>query len=182
MFGKVNISRIVSDHWATLHASHTDKISWWDVLLFGGMPLIPVIIFWDTTANDKNGAFWDIALTSLSIFAGLLLNLLVLLYGLIEKPITNEQSDDPVVAKENAKTRNLLLREVYYNVSYAVLVAVLSILALVFLMVVGKESIERLLSSALYFLLAHFVLTMFMILKRIHALLSYEFARREQSH
>ena len=180
MFSKINVLRIVRDHWLTLRVASSDRISSWDVLLFCGVPLIPVWLFWGTTANDQQGTFWNVALASLSIFAGLLLNLLVLLYGLIEKQVSKNESEDPVAAEANARTRNILLREVYYNVSYAVLVSITAILLLVLLMIVGEVKVERVLSSLLYFILTHFVLTMFMILKRIHALLSYEFARREQ--
>lgn len=180
MLSKINVLRIVADHWLTLHAAGSIKISRWDVILFCGVPLLIVWMFWGETANDPSGTFHNVALTSLSIFAGLLLNLLVLLYGLIEKAPPEADSEDPVVAKENMQVRNTLLREVYYNVSYAVLTSAAAILLLVVIMIVGDVTVERILSSILYFVLTHFVLTMLMILKRIHALLSYEFARREK--
>jgi len=180
MFSKINVLQIVSDHWGTLHAAYTKKISRWDILLFCGVPLIPVWVFWGTTANDQQGTFWNAALAALAIFAGLLLNLLVLLYGLIERPVSSSESEDPVAAQENAHIRNTLLCEVIYNVSYAVLTSIIAILLLILLMIVGQVKMERVLSSLLYFILTHFVLTMFMILKRIYALLSYEFVRREQ--
>jgi uncharacterized Tic20 family protein len=177
MFTKINVLRIVSDHWLTLHAADSERISLWDLLLFCGVPGIVVWLFWGKTALDSSGTFHTVALTSLSLFAGLLFNLLVLLYGLIEKTPRKTGIEDPTVAEKHAKVRNDLLREVYYNVSYAVLISVVAILSLVLIMIVpcACANVVQCLSSFLFFILAHFVLTLLMILKRIHALLACAF-------
>ena len=67
-----------------------------------------------------------------------------------------------------------LLRELHANISFCILIAVATVTILLLVISVQKmDAIPRYLSLPVYYLAALFVLTLFMVLKRIHVLLSY---------
>lgn len=179
MLSKINVTNIVRDHWSTLRHSATHRLRPADLVLFYGGPLIPAVLWFGFKVDPKEEPFWTVTLTSLSIFAGLLLNLLVLLYGLIHRAEGDREkttgNGDPLAESKVRKARDSLLREVYYNVSYEVLVAVIAILFMAFSMIGNDTGVGQWLAAILVYLLAHFVLTIFMVMKRVHSLLSHEF-------
>ena len=121
-------------------------------------------------------------LTAFSIFAGLLLNLLVLVFSL---PQSIAESFNP--ADNQAIIRRRVVREIHANISFAILIS----LAVVVVAIVAlwttrhNEGITaRETGWAATFLLvtlsANFVLTMMMVLKRMHLLISNQFDRTNQ--
>ena len=132
-------------------------------------------------------------LTALSIFAALLLNLLVVLQSIIQK----EQAP---VGRSSAWST--LIEETYANVAYSILVALAGVVLLTVGILVASGSssppllfpslpawlaflgrvewikvVSSLFSWVVYFLVLNFVLTLFMVLKRVHVLLRTEFSR-----
>jgi hypothetical protein len=166
MFVKIDIRSIVQDHLRTLIAYDSGKTSRGDVALFYLVPIVIAVglalggVTLDPTAVN-------ILITALSIFTGLLLNLLLLIHGLIRKGVDAGIPDERIV-----------LRQLYCNISYNILIAIVALMPLLAITIFPHHlAVVRGSSVIIYFLVANFVLTLLMILKRVHALLTSEFRR-----
>jgi len=170
MSSKINVTDILSDHYATLRNESTAKISILDLFVFLGAPFSLGIILFIKRFEISDAAVTTI-ITAMSIFAGLLINVLVLIY-------TVSQGVDQLTAtrgKEDVEAEKRFLREIFANISYAVLISIVSVIALV--MVDWADAFaKRLLSAVIAVLVAHFVLTLMMAIKRIHILLTGRFS------
>jgi hypothetical protein len=167
---KINILPIISGHINTLRDNSTGKRSVQDITLFFGLPLLlSSIVFylrWTLSVEALNAV-----LASFAIFAGLLLNLLILVYTF---------STDAVHPNALSKVRGTVIRELHDNLSYAVLVStvivVFALVAIARLKVPEGRTVVphagRYTSFFLSYLTVNFVLTLLMILKRIHKMLS----------
>ena len=166
MFSKVNIWLIVTDHVQTLRNFANNKVSIEDILLFLVTPaaasLLLTFFLRFTLDLDSINAL----ITSLSVFSALLFNLLLLIYDILRKESG---------AHAQATLRRKFLSQIYANISFCILVAVLSIALLLLLFVEANWPYFTLaLNLVIYFLVINFILTLFMILKRVHILLASE--------
>jgi len=107
----------------------------------------------------------NILSVSLSVFTALLLNLLLLVYNIVRRPEFNSRK---TVFKD-------LLKEIFSNISFAILTAILTLIILVVVLVESNLLKSYLCMFLVYYLSSLFVLTLLLILKRVHVLLSKEF-------
>jgi hypothetical protein len=170
---KINVIPIILGHVKTLQDNSTGRISVQDTSFFFGLPfLLAAIAFycrWSLSVDALNAV-----LASFAIFAGLLLNLLILVYTF---------SSDTVQPSALAKVRGTVIRELHDNISYAVLISI--IIVVLALAAIGKLRIsdgqatshytDRYMSFFIIYFTLNFVLTLLMILKRIHKILSQRF-------
>lgn len=166
MFNKINIKQIIADHLATLQSFRTGKVSIGDLVVFFGLPgVLSALIVW--LLHYKLGRdFSNVLITSLSVFSALLFNLLLLIYDILRK----EDKE-----KEESKLRRRFLKEIYANISFSILVSVITIILLLLLFVdIQNEGIISIINFFIYFLVTNFILTLLMVLKRVHILLSQE--------
>lgn len=162
---KINPVKILRDHFATFQDYGTKKISKTDVFIFVIIPLILSIGFVYFFA-DISGNLANILFTIFSIFVGLLLNLLLLIYDLTKKFDISEK---------NLKLKSKFLQEIFANISYSIFISIIIIFfLLVSLIKVGY--VPHIASLLVYFAVTNFFLTILMILKRIHILLFKEFS------
>lgn len=163
MFDKINATKIVRDHVATLKSFDTDKYSSSDFLLFFFFPLLlsGILVYFKFILSKD---FINILATSLSIFAALLLNLLLLIYDILRK---SEKTDS------NYKLKAKFLKQIYANISFCILISIVTIVFLIIASLNIKQ-LESILAFGIYSLVFIFVLTLFMVLKRVHILLSKE--------
>lgn len=116
-----------------------------------------------------------ILITSMSIFAALLFNLLMIVYDIIRKSHDDRPREDADTdALRQAALRKLYLREIYANISFAVLttiVVVALLLTWLFIPAHIPAGWGMLLSFPVYFLIGLFLMTFSMVLKRVHILL-----------
>lgn len=165
MSGKINVSKILTDHFGTFrHTSGKVKIR--DYLLFIGVPVIITAILIKFGATLERGIL-GVFLTCYSIFIALLLNLLLLIYDIMHK-VNNNIAKDP---KRQLKKK--FIKEVYSNVSFSILLSIILIIVLV-LGYIENLLVQCIVSAIIYFLSAMFILSLFMILKRVYILLSKE--------
>ena len=168
---KINVFGIVRDHFDTLRDSRGDW-HWPDFLLFVGLPIslsiIGVWLHWSLYVDALNAM-----LAAFSIFAGLLLNLLILVY-------TFSPSQGPFTTGV-AKVRGLFIRHLHSNLAFAVLVSVvIVVLALVSVSTMRMHDTTAsahtgpIMTFVLILLTSNFVLTLLMVLKRINVILSLE--------
>ena len=188
---KIDVHRIVKDHFSTLRKTGSDEPDPWDVALFFAVPsgftLLLMLLFGLRVGSGLSNALF----TALSIFAGLLFNLLVLVYDIVNR----EDAEETGVRE---RLRATVLREVFANVSYAILVS----LAIVFLIGILNLSfvggllgnvlddlchqngwlcnlpiVKWLLDFLILSLASNFTLTLLMVLRRVHLLLSTDFRK-----
>ena len=164
---KIDVIPIVKRHLETLIDHGTEKRSKADISLFFGVPFIVSGV----AAYYRVSLTADIltaVLASFSIFAGLLLNLLLLVYA---------RAGEEVKADIFATTIKNFVRQLSANIEYAVLVSVFVVIfSLVAMITLNKQSNVAIysglsISTVLIFLTTNFLLTLLMVLKRMHAML-----------
>jgi hypothetical protein len=177
VFSKINIFGIVQAHIHTLRNYRTNKLHYPDIVLFIFLPLIisVLLVYLDFPLND---GMVNALITSFSIFAALLFNLLLLVYGLTEK-----ENGKPNVSNDKLS----ILREIYINVSFCILVSVITTIILLAYFLRTKNCLlfkidvcyfRWIQSLIAYYLSFQFLLTLLMILKRIYKLLEKDFKNR----
>jgi hypothetical protein len=161
---KINISAILSDHFHTLihegvwKKTEVVKVRPADVVLFFVVPL-PIAALGIWLAGPLDDAGITVGATVFSLLGGLLLNLLLLVYQLLNGRL-KAKSD-----------QHRLMTQTSYNISFLILVAVVVLASLLVASVATNCAVRYALSSAVYYLSGVFLLTLLMVLKRIHALL-----------
>lgn len=170
MIAKIDVSQIVKSHLGTLRDADTGRLSFGDWLLFYLIPIfISIGLCWSQRVLDKDEA--NMLIQAYAILVGLLFNLLVLVLTEISK----EQESSPDVQKKIKNSLKLeLLRETFSNISYCVLAGIANSLFIV-LSLVDCKWLHLACSFAAYAGSANFILTLLMILKRVHRLFEVQF-------
>lgn len=164
MIDKIDIRDIVRDHYKSLSSYATGKSQKRDYMLFLGLPFVLSLLA-AGLAVDINDAAVGVVITAVAILAGLLFNLLVLLHAI-------KSRDKTYVTAQDTKR---FFAEIYANISYAILIALFSLIPLAFVVMINNQYALTALNAIAVFLCVHLLLTLLMILKRIHALLRIEF-------
>lgn len=169
MLKRINILRIVKDHYGTL--SRLDRksrtIYWKDFVLFLGLPAIVSAFLVSKDFSIK--PFIGNLISAVAIFGGFLFNLLAIIYSQIEKIRQDANS-------ENNELKKLFVKEIHINISYSI---VLSLTIVIFLIGCTAKLFEfqydwlikKIAHGITYFLLGNFSLTLLMVLNRVYILL-----------
>lgn len=174
MSSKININKIIVDHIHTLRdyskvveyrknpgkMKKRELYSKSDFFIFFILPIIISIflLYFEFLPNDNTLIG---LVTSLSIFSALLFNLLLIIYDIMQKTTNN-------------KVKKELLREMYSNISFCILIAICTTIFAILGLIIKENIIFLVLSFLVYYLFTLFILTILMVLKRTHALLSRE--------
>ena len=162
MLRRIDVRDIIKDHVNTLYDARTNRRSNGDVFLFFIFPaLVAGVLVWAEIRLTSPIA--NQVITALAIFAGLLFNLLLLAHSLMEKA-----SADKGIVKR-------VIREIYSNISFAILVALVLIFVSVASLLSKAPAFSVVISIIAFYFLLNFLLTLLMILSRIHTLLSRDF-------
>jgi hypothetical protein len=181
MSSKINVKSIIAGHIKTLHAGNNEKISWVDLLVFFFIPLAISVIFLYFQINISKEVA-SLLVNFGAIFTALLLSVLVLVY---------EQSNKLKEKKDNDIFYNLkvkLLNELYYNICYSVLISI-ALVVICLLHSIMFDVSSQIKNSTLNFdftiyygkyffspitafLTSNVVLTIVMVVKRMHTLLT----------
>ncbi len=169
---KINFATIIKSHINTLR-DESGNFQWCDVGTFYALPvilgLVARVMCWQVPEKAL-----ELSISVFSIFAALLLSVQVALYSVSLRSIS--QPDDPKKMKDyeqRQKYRKLMIKELNDNVSYLILLSVVTVtitLALFF------SSSPRYYGSALaitFYL--HFLLTILMVIKRASIVFSREY-------
>jgi hypothetical protein len=170
MFEKISVREIISDHLDTLRAYDTKRRSVSDLVLFFIVPLILGILL-ARIRPQLTPELAGVLATSLSVFAALLFNLILLIYDIIDRTL-----DSP----EAVNKKREFLNQIYSNVSFCILACILTLLILLldFLNLIIWRWLQTLIAFGVYYMVGVFILTLFMVLKRIHVLMRREVNRR----
>lgn len=151
-----------------MQSERTHRLSRIDVATFFGFPLalgaLSFLIGFQLRADDVT-----VLIAALAVFSGLLVNVLVLIYSLADAAVRSERNE---AARSQERLR--FLKEVFANLSFAILVAVFCILMLSWLIFV-RGAWAQLLTAIFVACCINFLMTFLMALKRIHVLLRNRF-------
>lgn len=184
MLSRYNPVDIIWDHIHTIYDYskardiHNPQVDLGACLVFFGIPLLAAlaVVHWLEVRLGDSGL--NAMLTAFSLFAGLLLNMLILVYTVIKSiQVEMQQASVPTSsAKQINLERLALAKELYYNISFGVLVSMAQIVCLLLgmwdrLTLFGGASVVN---FAVVWLAGIFVLTLLMVLKRSHVLMATE--------
>lgn len=173
MFSKINILGIVKDHIATMKNHDTEKTRYFDLIVFFYVPILISSVIFQFCPILGNG-IPNALLISLSVFTALMLNLLMLIFNIMQNTKNNHVDSE----KGNKKIKIDFLKEIYYNISFSILISLCSVIILILYSIGVFEisiDIKLIFTLLTYYLIFIFILTIFMILKRVHVLISKEF-------
>ncbi|MGF1981013.1 MAG: hypothetical protein RMY30_036250 [Nostoc sp. CmiSLP01] len=167
-FSKINVLDIVKNHIDTLKDYNVTSYSIFDIFFFFIFPFL-LSVFFVYLQIRLNKDLVGILINVFSIFAGLLFNLLILIYDVISK-IVKSNNPNPNVDKLKIDT----LEHLYFNISFEILLS-LFIVILLSVSTLFTNSIANLIFSIFVFsFVITFSLTLLMVLKRVNKLLSHE--------
>jgi hypothetical protein len=167
---KIDITRIIVAQVHTMRDNSTQRYSIPDLVLFFGLPAllgtVGAYYGWKFNADVLNAL-----LAAFSIFAGLLLNLLILIYTL------SSQTEHPSAL---SRVRTTVIKELHDNIAYSILVSIVIVVVTMITVAYLKMHehppetafTARWISATVIFLTLNFVLTLLMILKRIYIMLN----------
>jgi hypothetical protein len=168
MSSKINISQIVMDHVATLKNERTGKFSSLDLGIFLVLPIGLAAAYYGCGWKFSESAT-GLVITGMSIFAGLMINVLVLIYTVALNTRTADETAEEAIIERR------FLREIFANISFSITTSVFIVIIVGFTFFAGDKT-QRVLSSLAVFLLCNFLLTLLMTLKRLHILLTKRFS------
>lgn len=164
---KINVLGIIKEHFSTLVNANTGRPGPEDWILFFLIPiLLAALLGFTRTVIDKDLS--NTIITILSIFVGLLINVIVLLFDLVQR---NE---------EKHQVKNLILRETLTNISYTILIS-LATIVIAILTFLNNYYVKLGASVIIFFLASHITITLLMIIKRMHALFSTELGKPDKN-
>lgn len=181
MSSKINVIDIIKGHVSALKNSGSNELSKLDLFTFFGVPVIFALIGMTFGYNLSSDVI-DIFVNFGSIFTALLLSVLVLIYDQENKLDDKKSSSKNVPFYDEKK---IILNDLYFSICYCVVAS----MALVFVSTldsifvycheinVNDFSLEIDLNSYLFtpiciFLAVNIILTILMIVKRMHMLLT----------
>lgn len=168
MLGRFFLARIVCDHVSTFRGYHSRRFDPLEVAFYSLVPLGGAVIML-LMGRVLTDGLATLLVTSLSIFAALLFNLLLLTYDIVRKPDA-----------EAEQLKRTLLRDIYSNISYSILLAIVAVLMLLAHFVFTGSTLLKVVSFVVYFLTFNFVMALLLVLSRVHVLLSKEFGPRQR--
>ena len=122
MLSKLNPLSIVKAHFSSLRSYQTDKLSWSEVTLHVVLPAVLAALHFGLVPDISEGVV-SIIVSAASIVAGLMLNLLVLIYTLVYNAKTNPH---PVANIDDFKR---VSSESLSTIAYSILLCLLLVVA-----------------------------------------------------
>lgn len=175
---RINVKEILLAHDRTLRNESTKT---YDLDVIFGYLVVPLIVsialvyLFKFTIDASIGAA---IIMSMSVLAGLMFNLLVLIFDVSNRIHESLQSairaeDARLILKKELTVE--LMQDTFINISFGVLLAIAILIFSTIATVVSKpQFIKDSTSFVTFFLLVGFLYTLLMILKRLYVLLSQE--------
>lgn len=161
MTSKIDLRAIFIDHFATFRDEATSRNSIADYTVMVGVPALIAISAAAASFHIPDSHVGTL-ISAFAIFGGLLFNVLVLIYSFS----AHDRPDDQL--------RKRLVEQSFANISFAVMSSLIAVMLLVLLLFVSGLA-QTLVEALIYFVGLNFLLTMLMVLKRMHILLRGKF-------
>ena len=176
---KIDVRHIIIAHFGTLTNARNGRLSATDILTFYVVP--GIIAAW--VAVDQEGfpeAFYGLAISVFAIFAALLFSVQIALFSILQRDMSaNKNISETKVRsalEQRTNERRELIREVNANISYLILIACLGVAMLLGFSLTPHLAVERSIVST--YLVCHFVLTVLLVVARVHTLFDEEYRRK----
>lgn len=158
---KISIKEILQDHFKTLVNANTNRPGFDDYLTFLILPIIIACIFYFGGLRvDKESI--ETIVGSLAIFVGLLFNALVILLDIARK-------------QESKEIKQIIVKELTANISFSIVISFAAIFIMLFGFVEQLNcTIKAIINLVSFFLLAEFLLTFLMVMKRVYLIFKKE--------
>lgn len=181
MLEKIDCRNIIYNHFSTLKRYSDKRYNPNDFVLFLFVPLIITILMF-LVRPVISDSISQLIITCGTVFAALLLNLLLIIYDIVKRTEradangqTNDAGDLVKRRKKKKGVRLQFLQEIYHNISFSILLCVVIMMLTVFICFKFEMPYLNMgLSAIVYFLASIFGLTLLMVLKRVHLLLSHD--------
>lgn len=163
---KFSVAGIVRGQLASMRNYGTARINRREVFFLFILPLaIPVVQLCAQVPPLSTDVVATVV-SAASIFAGLLLNLLVLLYSFVTA------ADNPDVTERDATTETTLIEQTFSNVSFAIVVSVVLVAASL-ITLAHHAALVAPAEFCVYYFGTMLLLLVLQILKRVHALMQF---------
>lgn len=170
---KIDITRILADHFRTLHGERKDVTSVGDLFLFYVFPLITAGLATQSNLSLTKDSY-SLSITFFGIFVALLLNIQVAIFNIfLRKWPIEPDSRERDVQQRKLEERRALLSELNSNISYLTIVSCASLAIMLVLYAFNVSGALPVFMST--FLYLHFILTFLMIIKRSYVLFQKEY-------
>ena len=166
MSSKFNVGEIIFGHFKTLKDTGKNKVSIIDILSFYIFPVLVSIIgiyFCFNISKEMVSLLVNFG----AIFTALLLSVLVLVYDQ-ENKINQTDDDSLKTIKKN------LLNQLYYNICYCIVISIVLVVVCLLHAVFNSIFVSiniYLITPLIIMVLMNLILTILMIVKRMHVLL-----------
>lgn len=156
---KVNVLSIVKNHLKTIVNDNTGKPSFDDIFTFLFLPIIisGALLYFNKLLTISG---INIIIASMSIGTGFLINAIVLIFDIIKR-------------ESGHQIKNKALRQIMSNISFAILLSI-SIIVISALTCIKQSLVFQIINFVLFLFISEFLLTVLMVLKRIHILFKKE--------
>lgn len=168
---KIDIRLIVSDHFETLTDKVSGKISWIDTLVFIALPGT-VGLFSAYMITDLPFGIYGVLVSVFAVFAALLFSAQISIFNFFQNLKGNEirkidrGSISETMLSASRERQGRLLRELNLNISYLILLCCVSLILLLLFNLFLMNGYFA--TFFLVFLVAHFFLTLLLVIKRGH--------------
>lgn len=155
---KINISRIVRAHFKSLTEGTNRSASDWFVFLLIPLAVSGLLVWLGAYMSDS---LLSTIVSALSIFVGLLLNVVVLLFDIVRNT-------------SKATIKHRIITETLANVCFTILLSLFTIPVALTTQITRWPFLRPYTSFATYFLAIVFMATLLMVVKRVYALFQDE--------
>jgi protein-S-isoprenylcysteine O-methyltransferase Ste14 len=176
---KIDVRDIVIGHFGTLTNARTGRTSFEDIATFYIFPgLVAMLAGFHKERFPEN--FYSVAISVFAIFAALLFSVQIALFSILQRDMSANSEVSKAKSKgglsDRLNQRRELIREVNANISYLILVACLGVVMLLGFTLTPRLAIARSIAST--YLVCHFVLTVLLVIARVHTLFDEEYRRK----
>lgn len=150
---KIDIRDILKSHLKTIKNANSGKPDGWDYFTFAFLPLLisSILVYFKVEIKSE---ITTVIITTLAIFVGLMLNVIVLIFDIVKRDSSQE-------------IKNEVLKQLLSNISFEILLALFAIITILFSF--SEITQIKLFFNWLSFMsITLFLLTLLMILKRLN--------------
>ena len=168
---------IIRRHFDTLHVEgKKDKMNWFELSFFTILPVAVAALISSLYRIDADTS--RILVTVFAVFAGLFLNLLAMIYNIFDRSFQKNQIMDN--HGDDRKAKLYMFEETIHNIAFGVLVSIMIVIFALLIVLFGPLShvLVVVLNYILNALLVIFIVTVFMVLKRLDNLIASEMIRK----
>lgn len=164
---KISVKEIIKDHFETLVNQSSGKPDGSDLFTFFGIPIITAFLAVRLSVF-MDSDFVGILISALSIFVGLLLNVIVILYEIVK-------------GQKVTGSKISVARESISNISFAIFLSLVCIGLSLLTQMEWGDAFKKAAHFITYFIVMEFAVTILLVLRRMYKLFVEEMREAEKA-